>query len=267
MSSILSVSTFYIYTVMTGFIFVAPSLTLHGSALREAQSATSPKRKLGQYVIYPLEYLAAKLATIALAVGRDAAGIYKVGRIVDLGVDLQLFRPGNKAANPRIFFVGGWEGRKRGKFLFEAFVEHVLPVFPNAELYMASEFCPTHPNVVYMGFPSDDTLAELMREAWVFALPSTYEGFGIPYLEALASGTAIVSSPNGGANYLLADGKYGTIATDEAFGEQLVGLLEDPGRRKALEGVGRTRAEEFSWAAIAARHREIYAEAMSLRRS
>src|SRR5215217_4746364 len=49
--------------------------TLHGSALREAQSATSPKRKLGQYVIYPLEHLAAKLATIALAVGRDASAV------------------------------------------------------------------------------------------------------------------------------------------------------------------------------------------------
>ena len=236
--------------------------TFHGSALREAQSATSPKRKLAQYLVYPLEHLSARLATVPLAIGEETAEIYKARRAVDCGVDLQLFYPGNKSASPSVLFVGGWEGRKRGRFLFETFVEYVLPKISNAKLYMVSESCPAHPNVIYVEFPNDEVLARLMREAWVFARPSIYEGFGIPYVEALASGTAIVSSPNGGANRILADGRYGVLADDNSFGEHLVELLRDSHKRKALEAKGRARAGEFSWAAVAVRHREIYLEAV-----
>ena len=45
-----------------------------------------------------------------------------------------------------------------------------------------------------LGFVPDDQLAELYRGAAAFAYPSRFEGFGIPIVEALASGTAVVSS-------------------------------------------------------------------------
>jgi hypothetical protein len=54
--------------------------TLHASALREARSAASYKRKLVQYSVYPLEHVSATLATIPLAVGTDAAAIYGLTR-------------------------------------------------------------------------------------------------------------------------------------------------------------------------------------------
>lgn len=237
--------------------------TLNGSALREARTATSLKRKLSQYALYPLERLSARLPTIPLALGTDTAEIYDIDRVVDYGVDLRLFSPGEKAANPRILFVGAWEGRKRGKFIYKTFVERVLPRAPGAELYMVSDFCPPHPSVVFVEFPSNETLAELYRVAWVFALPSAYEGFGIPYLEALASGTAVVSSPNAGADRILAGGEFGIIAEDRSFGEHLVELIKDPSKRETLETAGRSRAQEFSWVAVADRHREAYAEAVS----
>ena len=237
--------------------------TLHGSALREARSAASYKRKLVQYLVYYLEHVSARLATIPLAVGTDAAAIYGVSEVVDCGVDLQLFSPGTKAATPRILFVGTWEGRKRGRFLFDVFTDQVLSVIPRAELYMVSDYCPIHPNVVDARLPSDEILAELMRSAWVLAFPSTYEGFGMPYLEALATGTAVVSSPNDGAKYVLADGTYGAIVEDVSFGKRLIELLRDDRERKALETNARSRAEQFSWAIVAARHREVYMKAIS----
>ncbi len=128
---------------------------------------------------------------------------------------------------------------------------------------MVSDRCRIHPNVVDVRHPSDEILAELMRSAWVFAFPSTYEGFGMPYLEALASGTAVVSSPNDGAKYILADGAYGVIAEDVSFGKRLIELLKDDRERKALETNARSRAEQFSWATVAARHREVYMETIS----
>ena len=51
-----------------------------------------------------------------------------------------------------------------------------------------------HKHVRFLGFVSDDTLAVLYRLAAVFVFPSLYEGFGLPPLEAMASGTPVVTS-------------------------------------------------------------------------
>ncbi len=52
-----------------------------------------------------------------------------------------------------------------------------------------------------------EKLCELYQRAWILCLPSTYEGFGVPYIEAMASGTVAVASPNPGAKEILDNGK------------------------------------------------------------
>ncbi|MDQ6666473.1 MAG: glycosyltransferase family 4 protein [Acidobacteriota bacterium] len=237
--------------------------TFHGSALWEARSAIGWPRKLVYYLVYPLERLSARLCRRALAIGPETQRIYHAKQLVDNGVDMNLFRPGAKTPEPRILFVGTWAGRKRGKFLFDIFTRRVLPSFPRATLCMVSDFCPPHPRVIAEMFPSDEVLARRYRESWLFACPSTYEGFGIPYLEALASGTAIVSTPNEGAAYVLANGKFGVIAPDAEFGARLLELLSSGERREQLARQGRSRAEEFAWEAVASRHKMVYREVLS----
>lgn len=232
--------------------------TLHGSALNEARTATSLKRKFVQSIIYPLEHVSAKLASLSLAIGTDTAHIYHLSHTIDNGVSLERFYPGAKTPEPSVLFVGTWQGRKRGEFVFNQFIQHVLPTFPNAKLWMVSDGCPDHPNVVDCKFPSDAELADLFRTAWVFAYPSTYEGFGIPYIEAMASGTAIVSSPNPGAEYVLDKGQYGVIAEDQRFGSLLLELLQDSDKRLLLAQKGIERAQIFSWKIVAEHHREMY---------
>ena len=51
-----------------------------------------------------------------------------------------------------------------------------------------------HKHVRFLGFVPDETLAVLYRLAGVFVFPSLYEGFGLPPLEAMASGTPVVTS-------------------------------------------------------------------------
>ena len=51
-----------------------------------------------------------------------------------------------------------------------------------------------HKHVRFLGYLPDDTLAVLYRLAAVFVFPSLYEGFGLPPLEAMASGTPVVTS-------------------------------------------------------------------------
>jgi len=232
--------------------------TLHGSALREAQTSTSWKRRIAQYLIFPLEHLSARLAGTCLAVGEDAGVLYRADRIVDNGVDLSRFCPGNKSVAPLILFVGTWRGRKRGEFLFRAFVNAVLPRLADAELVMVSDHSESASHVTWVKSPDDTALAVLYRRAWVFAYPSLYEGFGIPYLEAMASGTAVLASPNSGARYVLQDGRAGVIADDATFAQQLVELIVNRPFRQEYERRGLNRAAGFSWDIVAGQHRAIY---------
>ncbi len=237
--------------------------TLHGSALYEARHATSMKRRLSQYIVYPLEHLSVRLATVPAAVGRQTADLYRIEQVVDNGVDLGVFHPGPKDDRPRVLYVGTWDGRKRGRWLHELFVSRILKEIPDARLDFVSDRALPHPSIDFVSFPDDRTLAELYRRAWVFAYPSVYEGFGIPYLEALASGTAVVASPNGGAAHVLADGRYGVIADDHSFPEKLIELLRGAERRRTMEAQGLERARELSWDAVAKQHRVVYEKAIA----
>jgi phosphatidyl-myo-inositol alpha-mannosyltransferase len=238
--------------------------TLHGSALHEARTAISLKRKLLQYTIYPLEKIAAHLASITIAVGPDSSSIYQTDKLIGNGVDTVLFSPGLKTEFPSLFFIGTWGGRKRGEFLHKIFLEEVLPCIPHAKLYVVSDYWPSHPSIIPIRFPNDIDLANALSKAWVFAYPSTYEGFGIPYIEALSSGTPIVSSDNLGADFVLEKGKYGIISEDKDFGDKLVELLNNPGERQFLGIQGIKYASKFGWQEIVQQHMGSYLEAIQL---
>jgi phosphatidyl-myo-inositol alpha-mannosyltransferase len=235
--------------------------TFHGSALFEARAA-GWSRKVEWYCVYLFEILARRLCRVSIAIGRSTAVIYGSAHLMDNGVDTKLFRPGVKTKHPQIIYIGAWEGRKRGRFLFDLFVREILPAFPDARLCMVADYCPEHHGVVVRRFPSDEDLARYLRESWVFAYPSLYEGFGIAYLEALASGTAVLTSPNEGARHVLQEGLYGSIAEDAHFANRLQELLASEKERSEYARVGRERAAQFSWEGIAARHKAIYREAL-----
>lgn len=236
--------------------------TMHGSSLYEARTATSLKRKLLQYTFYPLEKLAAHLASVTIGVGPDSQALYKTDLLIGNGVDTNLFTPGVKTEFPSLFFIGTWGGRKRGEFLHHMFLDQVLPYIPSAKLYVVSDHWPSHPNVIPIEFPSDTDLAVALSKAWVFAYPSTYEGFGIPYIEAMSSGTSIVSSDNLGAQFVLTKGQYGIIAGDQDFGKSLVEILTNRAMRQMLETEGVKRASEFSWQEIVDQYMLAYTDAI-----
>ena len=237
--------------------------TLHGSALREAQQATRWQRRAVQYIVYPLERLSSFLATTAVAVGADTASLYGIRRVIGNGVDPALFTPGDKSETPVILYVGTWEGRKRGRWLYELFTRYVVPRHPDAQLrFIADEAPPPHPRVHFERFPDDAALAQAYRKAWVFALPSTYEGFGIPYLEAMASGTAVVATPNTGASELLGNGQYGVLVDDEGFGDTLLRVLRDHDERARIAAAGLVRSRDFAWPDVARAYVTVYDDAI-----
>ena len=141
--------------------------------------------------------------------------------------------------------MGAVDGRKRGRFLLDIFERVIRPAFPDAELTFVGPKGPPQPGVTYLTGVPDEDLAALYRRAWVVAAPSTYEGFGLPYLEAMSCGTAVVATPNPGSREVLGE-SYGGLVEDAEFAPSLLMLLADEGRRRALEIAGIRRAGEFS---------------------
>ena len=242
--------------------------TFYGSARDEAKSAVRLRRRLYQSVAGVLEIWDARNADRVVGISATTrARIPAVSEIVPCGVDLSAFRPGEngaKSEQPTVLFVGTAGGRKRGDFLADVFARQVRPRFPRAELWTVADRplagSGEGSGVVNHGRVSRDALAELYRRAWVFCLPSTYEGFGVPYVEALASGTAVVASENAGAREVLQNGAFGTLAGDADIGEAICRLLGDDDARRAQQERGLVRAQDFAWERVAARYERLYAE-------
>jgi len=113
--------------------------------------------------------------------------------------------------------------------------------------------------VRFLGFVPDDELASLYRGALCVAYASLYEGFGIPVLEALACGAAVVTS-EGTAMAEIADGA--AVLVDPRDTDAIaVGIREAIGRRDELGPVGLERARGFTWQASAEATVAVYREA------
>ena len=234
--------------------------TFHGSALDEAKFAVRLRRRIYQTVIAGLEQAGSRVADISVGVSRATQQrIPAISTIIPCGVDLGCFRPGQKAEHPCVLFVGTVEGRKRGRFLADIFAREVRSRFPNAELWTVADQPLQGEGIVNFGRVSLEKLCELYQRAWVFCLPSTYEGFGVPYIEAMASGAAVVASLNPGACEVLDDGKCGVLAADAELGQQINYLLENEEVRNAYVVKGMQRSQAFSWEEVTKQYEELYA--------
>ena len=124
-----------------------------------------------------------------------------------------------------------------------------------------------HKHVRFLGFVSDGTLRILYRLASVFVFPSLYEGFGLPPLEAMASGTPVVTSNQSSLPEVTGDA---AVLVDPYDVDSLVDgirrVLTDPALAAELRRRGPERAREFSWAHSVEKTRRVY-EAVGLRRT
>ena len=222
---------------------------MHGSARREARHATSIGRAVLQWGVYAQELLAAFLSPMSvIAVSSNTRRDNPfVRRVITHGVDTRVFHPhpAGKSRHPLIVFVGAIDGRKRGRFLLDIFARVIRPAYPGAELMFVGSQGPSQPGVTYATGMPDTDLAALYRRAWACAVPSTYEGFGLPYLEAMACGTAVIATPNPGSREVLGE-DYAGLVEDTTLASALAKLLADADARRVLEAGGLRRAAEFS---------------------
>jgi glycosyltransferase involved in cell wall biosynthesis len=118
-----------------------------------------------------------------------------------------------------------------------------------------------HKFVRFLGYLKDDTLTVLYRLASVFVFPSLYEGFGLPPLEAMASGTPVVTSNVSSLPEVTGDAAVLVDPYDvDSISDGMRRVLEDPRLAEELRIKGLLRAREFSWERSVEKTQRVYRE-------
>jgi glycosyltransferase involved in cell wall biosynthesis len=118
-----------------------------------------------------------------------------------------------------------------------------------------------HKYVRFLGYLPEETLAVMYRLAGVFVFPSLYEGFGLPPLEAMASGTPVVTSNVSSLPEVAGDAAVLVDPYDPiSIADGIYRVLSDEGLRGSLRARGLARAQQFSWETSVRRVHAIYTE-------
>jgi glycosyltransferase involved in cell wall biosynthesis len=222
-----------------------------------------------------------ELITVSSTSGADIAEDFAVDpaqlHVVPLGVNTQLFRPAAQRVRNRIIAIASADVPLKGvSHLLHAVAR--LRVERDLELQLVAKLEPNGPTeklIAELGISdivhsssglSDEELADLLASAEVACIPSLYEGFSLPAVEAMASGTPIVASRAGALPEVVGEnGECAKLVTPADVGELtavLGALLDSPQERRRLGDNGRRRAlEVFSWESVAAQTVAVYQQA------
>lgn len=224
------------------------------------------------------------LLTVSSSSATDIADDFGVSpeqlRVVPLGVDTELFKPAEGPRVPgRIIAISSADRPLKGiGHLLQAVAK--LRAEHEIELQLVAKLEPNGPTeklIAELGISdivhtssglSDAEIAALFASAEIACIPSLYEGFSLPAVEAMASGTPIVASRAGALPEVLGpDGECADLVAPGDVGEltrALDRLLASPDRRHWLGTAGRRRAlDVFSWESVAAQTVRVYEQAIA----
>lgn len=113
--------------------------------------------------------------------------------------------------------------------------------------------------VRFAGYVRDSDLEVLYSAARLFVLPSTYEGFGLPILEAMACGTPVVAVATSSIPQVAGDAaRLADAPTADALHDAMADVLRDEALSRTLVARGVERARRFAWVDTARRTRDVY---------
>jgi glycosyltransferase involved in cell wall biosynthesis len=167
------------------------------------------------------------------------------------------FRPGGNGHDPYLLFVGAIEPRKdplAAAAAADAVGRQLVVVGPTKDDALADEL--RRRGADLRGYVPKDELVRLYQRAAALVLPSRYEGFGLPVLEAMASGTPVVAAPDRAMQEV--GGDAAVFTTDFADGVRRV--LEE---RERFSAASQERARAFSWEETARRTADVYREVIA----
>ena len=189
-----------------------------------------------------------------------------VPELIDLDSWRSLFRVHSTAPDPRAFTVlcvCRFYPRKRVEVLVRsaAILRQRIPQLQvrivgngpeNARLRQLASDLHLESTVCWLGDVNKETLAAEYGRAHVFCLPSSQEGFGIVFLEAMAAARPIVAMRASAVPEVVRDGILVEPENPEALAEALFSLHRDPDLRISLGAAGARRVEEYEMHRVAA---------------
>jgi glycosyltransferase involved in cell wall biosynthesis len=174
---------------------------------------------------------------------------------------------------PYLLTVGNLQPRKNLVRLIKAFEELITHrghdfdlVIVGPQHYRADEVFraagPANERIHFTGYVSDRQLAACYRCSTAFVLPSLYEGFGLPVIEAMAQGIPVACSNAGALPEVCGDA---AVLFDPVSVEGMVDavdeILHDSSLRQRLSEAGRVRATQFTWEKCADQTQAVYERA------
>ena len=204
---------------------------------------------------------AARIVAISERTKDDLVELYAVPRekitVTPLGVD-DAFAPGD-APDSYVLFVGSIEPRKNPLAAALAAREagrKLVVAGPRKDERLAGEL--ERAGAELRGYVTKDELAELYRGAACLVHPSRYEGFGLTVVEAMASGTPVVATPDAAVKEVA-----GEAAVFAEPGELAEAIVRATNERQRLAAAGLERARRFTWEETARRTVAVYREVLS----
>jgi glycosyltransferase involved in cell wall biosynthesis len=259
----------------------------------ELADARGWRRKLSVarwYGFVPMQARVARRIPIVLAVAgtsaADSVADFDLDadqmRVVPLGVDTETFSPSEHRVPGRIVAIASADKPLKGvSHLLEAIAK--VRTEHDVHLELVSHLEPggaTERRIAELGIAdavhvvsgiSDDELAALLASAEVMCVPSLYEGFSLPTVEAMSCGTPVVATRAGALPEVVGADETGASecavlvepGDAEALAAAIRTLVDAPDERARLGAAGRRRAlERYSWTAVAEATVAAYAEAI-----
>ena len=237
-------------------------VTIHDLSFERDPSVMAFRERLIFKTVVPGS---ARRAAVVLAVSErtkaDAIELYGVPArkitVTPHGVEPG-FSPGGPVRGEYVLMVGAVERRKNPLAAVRAASAAGLPLVvagPVRDRALASELEARGARL--RGYVAQQELVDLYRGAACLVMPSRYEGFGLPVLEAMACGTPVVAAPDPALREVAGDAAI--FAEPEALAD---GIRRALAERERLVAAGLERAHLFSWEDTARRTVSVYLEAL-----
>ncbi len=241
--------------------------TFYGTAALEFRHARSWKGKLAQGFSYWMERREARRCRLSVGISPHvAAHLPGIDRVVPCLLEsAPNAAPLVKTNHPSLIFIGSRYSRKRGEAALEIFGRlrksnpglTLAYVGPKPEVELLRREGGNAGVEFHTQLPGSE-LAALYARSWVYLCLSSYEGFGVGIIEAMASACVVVTTPHPGSEFLVRDGDTGIIAPLESMEAAVRAVLADA---KVCAEFGRRAqafAQRFTPMAVASAYEDLY---------
>jgi glycosyltransferase involved in cell wall biosynthesis len=236
--------------------------TFYGSALHEAMFAGSVGRLGYQLLFYLFEWYSLLRANTTAAISyATCTALPLVKKVIYCGIPLDRFSTTfniERSPYPSILFLGDLNSRKRGALLIHHFTSYIRNKLPQAQLTVIGPQPVKGEGIHWIPRCSESELIQHYQRHWILCNPSSYEGFGVPLIEAMACGCAVVATPHAGAKEIIRNGINGLLVQPDSIGKEIYSLLTNTHVRKGIIEQGFCTARLFDITITAQLYEKVY---------